>query len=161
MQFLHTVLYTFLQVFTRRVYPRVKTLASWVCNNFLSFKPWCLIQGWYHFLEKLDDYLYLGVKGLSKFHHSNRKIFPMKTYKNKRKVEVIKSNYQTKLNCLIFVLLFFCRKFSNKTKLDALCVLEPFTKPSFPCHIQIYPKRAYENNYNQPFLYAREKMDIC
>ena len=43
---------------------------------------------------------------IHKFHHSNRKIFPMKTYKNKRKAEVIKSNYQTEL-FFIFILLFF------------------------------------------------------
>ena len=34
---------------------------------------------------------------------------------------------------MIFILLFFCRKFISKTKLDTLCVLKPLTKLSFPC----------------------------
>ena len=106
-------------------------------------------------MDKLDDYLYLGVKGLSKFHHSNRKIFLMKTYKIKRKVEVIKSNYQTKLNCLIFVLLFFCRKFTSKTKLDALCVLEPFTKPSFPCQHSDLSKEGIREQLQSTFLVCK------
>ena len=65
---------------------------------------------------------------IHKFHHSNRKIFPMKIYKNKRKAEVIRSNYHTKLYSFIF-----CRKVTSKTKLDTLCVLEPFTKPGLSC----------------------------
>ena len=74
--------------------------------------------------------------------------------KKKGTVEVIKSKYQTKL-FFIFVLLFFCRKFTSKTKLDALCVLEPFTKPSFPCQLSDLSKEGIPEQLQPTFLVCK------
>ena len=46
MHILHTVLYTFLVVLTRRIYLKIKSFFSWWSFSLFSW-PQCVIQGWY------------------------------------------------------------------------------------------------------------------
>ena len=45
MHILHTVLYTFLVVLTRRIYLKIKSFFSWWSFSLFSW-PQCVIQGW-------------------------------------------------------------------------------------------------------------------
>ena len=46
------------------------------------------------------------------------------------------------------------KTYKNKRK-------NPLLSPVFHTGMHIYPKRVYQNNYNQPVLYARDKMEVC
>ena len=46
MHILHTVLYTFLMVLTRRIYLKIKSSFSWWSFSLISW-PQCVIRGWY------------------------------------------------------------------------------------------------------------------
>ena len=46
MHILHTVLYTFLVVLTRRIYLKIKSFFRWWSFSLFSW-PQCVIQGWY------------------------------------------------------------------------------------------------------------------